>query len=177
MYLYIKAIHIIFVVTWFAALFYMPRLFVYDIESRKKDEPERSILTRQFGVMQKRLWYGISWPSMIITLILGSWLVIDGGWDITQGWMLYKLLFVIALVVYHIACHAIMIDLRRNVVKFSSTGMRIWNEIPTVFLFTVVFLVVLKNGLAIWYGLAGIAALIVALMAGIGIYKALRGKN
>lgn len=177
MYLYIKAIHIIFVVTWFAALFYMPRLFVYDIESRKKDEPERSILTRQFGIMQKRLWYGISWPSMIITLIFGSWLVIDGGWDITQGWMLYKLLFVIALVVYHIACQAIMNDLRRNVVKFSSTGMRIWNEIPTVFLFTVVFLVVLKNGLAIWYGLAGLAALIVALMAGIGIYKALRSKN
>jgi len=177
MYFHLKALHIIFVVTWFAALFYMPRLFVYDIESREKPEPERSILSKQFGIMQKRLWYGISWPSMILTLILGSWLIIDGGWDITQGWMLYKLIFVIALVVYHIACQKIMIDLGKGVIPFSSNGMRVWNEIPTVFLFAVVFLVVLKNGLAMWQGLGFLLALILVLLIAIKLYKQLRSKN
>jgi len=177
MYLYLKALHIIFVITWFAALFYMPRLFVYDIECRKKTEPERSILSKQFGLMQKRLWYGISWPSMIITLILGSWLIIEGNWSITEGWMFYKLLFVIALVIYHIACQKIMLDLSKDIVKFTSTGMRIWNEVPTVFLFAVVFLVVLKNGFAVWEGLGGLLLLILVLMLGINIYKALRNKS
>jgi putative membrane protein len=174
MYLYLKALHIIFVITWFAALFYMPRLFVYDIECRSKSEPERSILSQQFGLMQKRLWYGIAWPSMILTLILGSWLVIELNLSITEGWMFYKLLFVIALVMYHITCQKIMIDLRKGIIKFSSFGMRIWNEVPTVFLFAVVFLVVLKNGFAIWEGLGGLLLLILVLMLGINIYKALR---
>jgi len=177
MYLYLKALHIIFVITWFAALFYMPRLFVYDIESRLKSEPERSILSTQFGIMQKRLWYGIAWPSMILTLILGSWLVIDAQLDILSGWLLYKLIFVVALVVYHFVCQHLMLNFKKGIVTFSSVGMRMFNEIPTLFLFAIVFLVVLKNGLALWYGLGSLMLLIIVLLLGINVYRALRAKN
>ena len=70
LYFYLKALHIVFIVTWFAALFYMPRLFVYDIEARLK--PEAEILLNQFRIMQRRLWFGIAWPSFILTLILAK---------------------------------------------------------------------------------------------------------
>jgi len=75
-YSYIKALHIIFVVTWFAGLFYIVRLFIYFAEAQEKPEPERSILQNQFRIMQKRLWYGITWPSAILTLIFGFSIVL-----------------------------------------------------------------------------------------------------
>ncbi len=68
MYFYIKAIHIIFIVTWFAGMFYIPRLFIYATEANEKSEPDRSILQKQFAIMSKRLWLGITWPSAILTL-------------------------------------------------------------------------------------------------------------
>ena len=70
---YLKALHIIFVVTWFAGLFYIVRLFIYHSEAESKPEPERSILQKQYKLMEKRLWYGITWPSMILTITFGSW--------------------------------------------------------------------------------------------------------
>ena len=84
-YLYLKGFHIIFVVTWFAGMFYMPRLFIYNTEANEKEEPAKSILHEQFLVMMKRLWYGITWPSAIITLLLGLTLIHEGAW--------YKVLF------------------------------------------------------------------------------------
>lgn len=175
MYLYLKAIHIIFIVTWFAALFYMPRLFVYDIEARKKDAIERDILIKQFRIMQKRLWYGISWPSMIITLILGTWLALHLGYDFSVDWLKWKIILVALLVAYHIACQAIMNQLGDDVVKFSSQGMRMWNEITTIFLFGIVFLVVFKNTISLLYGVGGLIALIAILTLAISIYRKLRG--
>ena len=74
MYFYVKALHIIFVVTWFSGLFYIVRLFIYSAEAHLKPEPERTILLRQFGQMQHRLWYIITWPSAILTLVLGTWM-------------------------------------------------------------------------------------------------------
>ena len=74
MYLYLKALHIIFMVTWFAGMFYIVRLFIYNTEANGKTEPERTILQKQFGIMIKRLWLGITWPSAILTLIFGPWL-------------------------------------------------------------------------------------------------------
>src|ERR1035441_1745460 len=70
-FLYLKATHIVFVVTWFAGLFYIPRLFIYHTEAQEKPEPEKTILSNQFKIMTKRLWYGITWPSMVLTYILG----------------------------------------------------------------------------------------------------------
>src|SRR5688500_15638961 len=105
MYFYIKALHIIFIVTWFAGLFYIPRLFIYNTEAGDKPEPARSALREQLIIMIKRLWYGITWPSAIITLILGLttwWLM-----DTTPGWLLVKLGFVGGLYIYHLSLHAI----------------------------------------------------------------------
>jgi len=106
MYSYLKALHIIFVVTWFAGLFYMPRLFIYATEAGNKTAPEQKILREQFSVMMKRLWYGITWPSAVLTLILGIFVMFNGGWnrslfDPAGRWLLIKLCFVILLYVYH----------------------------------------------------------------------------
>ncbi|MEI2749636.1 MAG: CopD family protein [Ferruginibacter sp.] len=76
MYFYIKAIHIIFIVTWFSGMFYLPRLFIYNREAFDKTEPEKSILQKQFSTMIRRLWLGITWPSAILTLIFGTWIAI-----------------------------------------------------------------------------------------------------
>ena len=81
MYFYLKALHIIFIVTWFAGMFYIVRLFIYNTEAGNKPEPEQSILQQQFGIMIRRLWLGITWPSAILTLILGVWVMLNGNWD------------------------------------------------------------------------------------------------
>ena len=75
MYLYVKAIHIVFIVTWFSGLFYIVRLFIYNAEAETKPELEKSILRPQFNMMTRRLWYGITWPSAILTLIFGPWII------------------------------------------------------------------------------------------------------
>src|ERR1035438_8770905 len=100
-YSYIKALHIIFIVTWFSGLFYIVRLFIYNTEANEKQEPERTILKNQFNIMISRLWLGITWPSAILTLIFGPWI-----WFLMYrfqpiDWLTIKLCFVIALYAYH----------------------------------------------------------------------------
>ena len=171
--LYIKALHIIFIVTWFAGLFYMPRLFIYHIEADTRPEPDKSILISQFKIMQKRLWYGITWPSLIITLILGTWLTFElNAW--TMNWLLIKLGLVAGLILYHLFCHKIFIDLKNDKVNYTSNGMRIWNEVATIFLFAIVFVVVLKNNLNFIVSMLGFISLTLLLYAGIKIYNLLR---
>ncbi len=80
-YQYLKALHIIFVITWFAGMFYMPRLFIYNTEANEKDEAAATVLHEQFSVMMKKLWFGITWPSAILTLIFGPLVLFIGGWD------------------------------------------------------------------------------------------------
>ena len=103
MYLYIKALHNIFIVTWFAGLFYMPRLFIYNTEALEKPEAARQALQEQFTVMIKRLWYGITWPSAILTLIFGSatWYKMGA----LPAWLMIKLAFVVGLYGYHFSLH------------------------------------------------------------------------
>ena len=100
-YLYVKALHIIFVVTWFAGLFYIPRIFIYQTEAEDKLEPAKSILQTQFKLMSKRLWYIITWPSAILASIFGIWLIYLNPVWLEQPWMLVKLAFVLALYFYH----------------------------------------------------------------------------
>ena len=112
MYLYLKAIHIIFVVTWFAGMFYIVRLFIYNTEANEKVEPERSVLQKQFSIMIKRLWLGITWPSAILTLIFGPWVMLNARWDKllfepAGKWLLIKLIFVLLLYFYHFSLHNI----------------------------------------------------------------------
>ena len=172
-YNYIKALHIIFVVNWFAGLFYMPRLFIYATEANEKPEPEKSTLINQLKIMQSKLWYIITWPSCIITVILGSTLLVKSGL-LSQGWMHIKLTFVFLLVCYHFSLHYIFKQQQANKFSFSSTQLRIWNEVATIFLFAIVFLAVVKTKLSFLTGFIGLAALIILLMLGIKLYKLLR---
>ena len=172
MYLYIKAIHVIFIVTWFAGLFYMPRLLIYTVEASEKPEPDRSILMDQFKLMQRRLWYGITWPSAILTLIFGlSMLHLLGSVPL---WMMIKLIFVVLLYAYHLYTHKIFMDQQKNIFRFSSMQLRIWNEVATIFLVAIIFLVIVKSSLAWLQALAGLLIFIAVLLAAIRIYKHVR---
>ncbi|UII77461.1 CopD family protein [Flagellimonas sp. HMM57] len=176
-YNYIKALHLIFVVTWFAGLFYIPRLFIYHIEAWQKPSPEKEILADQLKLMTKRLWYIITWPSAVLCTIFAIWLLFLMPVWLQQGWMHVKLLFVLLLFVYHGKCHQIFKQLQRDEVKYTSRFMRIWNEGSTLILFAVVFLVVLKNAFNWIYGVIGIFVLAILLMLGIRLYKRVRDKN
>ncbi len=177
MYLYIKALHLIFVVTWFAGLFYIPRLFIYHIEANEKPSPEREILTGQLKLMTKRLWYIITWPSAILCTLFAVWLLwLMPGW-LQQPWMHVKLLFVVVLFGYHLKCHQMFKQLQQDTVKYSSRFMRIWTEVATLVLFAVTFLVILKNAFNWIYGVIGIFVLALLLMLGIRLYKRIQDKN
>lgn len=176
-YNYIKALHLIFVVTWFAGLFYIPRLFIYHIEASHKASPEREILTNQLKLMTKRLWYIIGWPSAILCTFFALWLLLLMPEWLYQPWMQVKLGFVVLLLAYHFKCHQIFKQLQRDEVNYTSRFMRIFNEITTLVLFAVVFLVILKNTFNWIYGVVGIIALGVLLMLGIRLYKRIRDKN
>jgi protoporphyrinogen IX oxidase len=176
MYLYIKALHIIFIVNWFAGLFYMPRLFIYTTEANEKEEPARSILLEQNKVMQQRLWFIITWPAAIITLVFGIWLLIESGL-LTQPWMHIKLAFVLGLYGYHLSLHKIYLDQQKSIFKYTSKQLRIWNEVATIFLFAIVFLVVVKTNLSFIWGLLGMIALAVLLLAGIKLYALFRSRD
>jgi putative membrane protein len=173
-FLYLKAVHIIFIVTWFAGLFYIPRLFIYIIEAQDKSEPSRSILTDQLLKMTDRLWFIITWPSAIITLVLGASLIINNPQWLSMSFMQIKLGIVLLLYLYHLSLHIIFRQLRRGVYKYSSLQMRMWNEVGTLFLFSIVFLIVLKDSLAMFWGIIGLILLAMLMMAGIKLYKKVR---
>lgn len=176
-FLYLKAVHIIFIVTWFAGLFYMPRLFVYIIEAHDKRDPERSILLKQLSMMASRLWYGITWPSAVITLGLGTALIInDPGW-LQHGFMHIKLTLVFLLYVYHFSLHFLFKQLGKGVVRYTSQQMRMWNEVATLFLISIVFIIVLKSALSMVWGLAGLIVVTALILAGMALYKRYRKHN
>jgi putative membrane protein len=176
-YLSVKALHIIFVVTWFAGLFYIPRLFIYQTEALAKEEPERSILHKNLSLMTKRLWFIITWPSAIITLILGVWtLVLEPSW-LKLPFMHIKLTFVFVLYLYHLSLQYIYRLLQKGIVKYTSTQLRIWNEVATIILIAVVFLIVKKDQLS-WLGATlGILGVAVSIALAVNIYKRYREKN
>ena len=179
MYNYLKALHIIFIVTWFAGMFYIVRLFIYNTEAHSKPEPEKSILQKQFAVMIKRLWVGITWPSAILTLILGPWVMLNGKWDkvLLQDsgkWLLIKLMFVVLLYVYHFTLQSIYKQQAKGFFKYSSQQLRIWNEVATIFLVPIVMLATVKSSISWVWGLVGLIGFVIALMSAIKIYKSLR---
>lgn len=179
MYIYIKAIHIIFIVTWFAGMFYIVRLFIYNTEANQKPEPVRRILQKQFNIMIRRLWFGITWPSAILTLILGPWLMISNHWDKelfepAGTWLLIKLVFVILLYIYHLTLHAIYKQETRGVFRYSSQHLRLWNEVATIFLVAIVMLAVVKQNMSVVWGIAGLILLVILLVSMIKIYRILR---
>lgn len=175
MYLYVKALHIIFIVTWFAGMFYFVRLLIYNTEAGEKPEPEKSILRNQLSIMIGRLWFGITWPSAVLTLILGPWM-----WYLIgplPHWLAVKLCFVLGLYLYHISLHKLYKEQKAGIFRFTSGQLRIWNEVATVFLVAIVMLAVVKQSMSWLWGLIGLAGLVVVLMSAIRIYKALRGQR
>ncbi|WP_445383444.1 CopD family protein [Robiginitalea sp. IMCC43444] len=173
-YNYIKSLHLIFVVTWFAGLFYMPRLFIYHIEAAEKPEAQAGLLTSQFRIMEKRLWQIITWPSAIlctISALMLLWIMPD--W-LSQTWMQIKLGFILLLFAYHLKTHQMYRQFQKETFSYTSSFMRIWNEGATLVLFAVVFLAVLKHQFQWVYGLLGLILLALILMLGIRLYKRIR---
>ncbi|WP_395049493.1 CopD family protein [Flavobacterium sp.] len=179
-YNYLKSLHLIFVITWFAGLFYIVRLFVYQIEANDKPSPEKEILQKQFKIMTYRLWYIITWPSAVLASIFAFWMLfftdIGNAW-LQMPWMHVKLGFVFALYLYHYKCHRIFRELQNDEVKYSTNYMRLWNEGATIILFAVVFLVILKNAVNWIYGVIGIMLFSILIMLGFKFYKRIREKN
>ena len=170
--LYVKALHIIFVVTWFSGMFYLVRLFIYNREAQDKNDLEKEILSKQYAIMIPRLLYGITLPSAILTLIFGLTLV---SFYITiPTWLWIKFSLLVALFAYHISLHYIYRQQKSGDFRYSSNQLRMWNEVATLFLFAIVFLAVVKNGLSMVYGLAGLIVLAASIMIGIRIYRKTR---
>jgi putative membrane protein len=153
----------------------MPRLLIYNTEAGERSEVEKNILRSQFGIMMKRLWFGITWPSAILTLIFGSWI-----WYLLGSfpqWLMIKLVFVIGLYAYHFSLHAIYKQQMKGIFKYSSQQLRIWNEVATIFLVAIVMLAVVKQNISVVWGLIGLIAFAILLMSAIKIYKIVRQKN
>lgn len=176
-YLYLKALHIIFVVTWFAGLFYIVRLFIYHTEAQERPLQERLALSQQFKIMQKRLWYGITWPSAFMVLIFGgamlhNWLPLRA-----YPWLMVKLAFVVGLYLYHIYCGRIFKQLQLDKFPMSAQKLRMWNEVATLFLVAIVFLVTLKSVLDMVWGLVGLLIFTLVLLIAIKLYRKKRLSN
>jgi putative membrane protein len=160
----------------------MPRLFIYNEEANEKPEAERKALQTQFAIMMKRLWYGITYPSAIITLIMGLWVLLYNKWYVLifhRGglWLLLKLILVILLYLYHFSLDVILKQQLKGNFKYKSEQLRMWNEAATIFLISIVILVEVQNGMSLVWGIAGTIGLIAILMIAIKIYKKIRMKK
>lgn len=175
----LKALHLIFMVTWFAGLFYMVRLLVYVREAKDEEEPKKSILSEQYLLMLKRLWYGITWPSLILTLTFGIWMLVKDPWFIKQPWMHLKLSFIVGLVVYHHICGFLYKKAKNNKLTWSSFKLRMWNEVATIFLISIIFIVVVgREDMVSWiWAVVGIIGISLLLFLAIRVYKNLRNKK
>ncbi|MEQ1733251.1 MAG: CopD family protein [Bacteroidia bacterium] len=177
--LYIKALHIVFVVTWFAGLFYIWRLFVNYVEAGERTEPAKTILQDQFLIMMKRLYYGITWPSAILASFFGFYMMFGMyGWLwVKQPWLHIKLSFVLLLWIYHVYGQRILTQITEGTCTKSSTFFRLMNELASVFLIAIIFVVVLKDTLSWIWGLVGLAIVIAVLLVAIKAYKKMREKG
>lgn len=169
-YYVLKALHLIFVITWFAGLFYIVRLYIYHVETKSSEMQE------QFKIMERRLWYGITWPSAVLTLILGPVLMFGYYGTITKLplWLIIKLGLVTLLFLYHLSCGKILKQLKNNQVNYTSKQLRIWNEVPTLFLFLIVFLAVFKIPFGMVWGLGMVFGLIILTLLFLRVLKAIR---
>jgi len=176
-YLYILALHIIFVVCWMAGLFYIVRLFIYHTEANSRPDLEREILQKQFVIMERKLWYIITVPAMVLTVLAGLGMIATRPGLLHAPWLHVKLTFVVFLLIYHFLCQRIMKRMELGIFKLSSTQLRLWNELATILLVAIVFTVVLKSAIDWMYGLAGLVMFAVVLMIAVKLYKNYRKKK
>ena len=170
-YLYLKSLHIIFVVSWMAGLFYIVRLFIYHTEANERQESERLVLQRQFEVMEAKLWNIITTPAMLLAVLAGLGMIYLNPSLLAMDWMLVKLGFVLGLLVYHFLCQRIIGQLKNGIFHWTSTQLRVWNEVATIFLVAIVFTLVLKSTIDWIYGLIGLILFSIIIMSAVKIYK------
>ncbi len=169
-YLYLKALHIISVVSWFAGLLYIVRLYIYHVEAESKPAAERDVLKAQFIIMERMLWYAITWPAMIATVGFGTALLVLTQ-AYLQPWFMFKAVFLCLLLGYHLACGGIRRDLAADQCRLTSVQLRIWNEVATLLMFIIIFTAVLKSPLAAGKAMIGVAAFAAALVIGLTIAR------
>ncbi|XCI74855.1 MAG: CopD family protein [Flavobacteriales bacterium] len=148
---FIKSFHIIFVVCYFTGLFYLVRLFIYHTETLGKPEPERSVLQRQYLLMENLLWSVITVPAGTLVLLCGlTMLCVEFRFYLSSSWMHLKLTFVLLMILYHLICRKIFRELKNNIFRFSTLQLRMWNEVATLLLFCIVLAVVLKQDFIVY---------------------------
>jgi protoporphyrinogen IX oxidase len=170
-YSWFKAFHIIGVVVWFAGLFYLVRLFIYHVEAEQEPEPAKTILQKQYQIMEKRLYNIITTPGMLVTVACAVGLLVTQPDWLHQTWLHVKLGFVVLLLGYHHYCKRLMKQLEAGTCKWTSKQMRALNEAPTLLLVAIVLLAVFKNSLptdtTVWviFGLVVLMAVTIQLYA------------
>ena len=138
--LWLKALHLIFMVTWFAGLFYLPRLFVYHAMS------DDAISIERFKIMERKLYFGIMTPGMILTFVFGIWMLASYAWDVygSNGWLHAKLGLLAVLLIYHIICGKWLLDFKYERNQHGHVYYRWMNEVPVLFLIAIVILAVVR---------------------------------
>lgn len=175
-FVYLKALHLVFVVSWFAGLFYIVRLFIYHTESSDKPDVERQVLQDQFIIMEKRLWTIITWPAAILTTVFGYYMVYNLDlW--TANFMIVKMVLTSLLWVYHIMNHRLYLKFQKNELTWTSMQLRLWNELAAMFLVAIIFVIVLRSAMNWIYGTIGFFVLGVVLMMAIRVYKQIRERK
>jgi putative membrane protein len=132
---WVKSLHIIFMVTWFAGLFYLPRLFVYHAMASD------TVSTERFKTMERKLYWGIMTPGAVLTTVFGIWLL---NYGFSGGWLHAKLALVLVLILYHVYCGFLIAEFKHDRNRHGHVFYRWLNEIPTVLLIAIVILVVVK---------------------------------
>ncbi len=172
----LKSLHIIFVISWFAGLFYLPRLLVYHDEAQEKEANEKAILSAQFSKMEKLLFNAIMIPAMFLTWITGLSLIYLSWWDsfASHAWLHLKLAFVVGITIYHFVCRHFIRQFQKENFLISGSQLRLFNEIATILLVAVVFLVVTKNTTDLTQILLGFVIFAIVIMAAVKVVKKYR---
>lgn len=172
----LKSLHIIFVISWFAGLFYLPRLLVYHAEAQSKEPNEKAILSVQFSKMEKLLFNAIMIPAMFLTWITGLSLIYLSWWDsfAAHTWLHLKLAFVVGITIYHFVCRHFIRQFQQGKFIISGPQLRLFNEIATILLVAVVFLVVTKNTTDLTQILLGFVIFAIVIMAAVKVVRKYR---
>ena len=178
-YLIFKSLHLVAMVAWFAGMFYLIRLFVYHTEAFDKEESEAEVLIKQYGIMQSRLYSIICMPAMLLTWIFGLIMIAMNGmdWLAENVWLHLKLFLLVLLSLYQLHSKSIMTQLQQGISKLSSFQLRLFNEVPTLLLLSIVLLAVFKNLLNFGYAFAAVFGFALLLFAFAKIYKSIRNNK
>jgi putative membrane protein len=176
-YSWFKAFHIVGIVVWFAGLFYLVRLFIYHVEANQEPEPARTILKKQYQIMEKRLYHIITTPGMVVTVAMAIGLISTEPEVLKEGWLHIKLLLVALLLGYHYYCDRLMKQLAADKCSWNGQHLRAFNEAPTVMLVTIVLLAVFKDSLPTDITAWGILGLVIFMAVSIQLYAKKRRQD